>query len=641
MSVRKQWKQAIFSTFIIWTLLAGSLPVKAQDIVTSEDISGGSSVFVFRQSRKAAQTKAAFRNNSVSRTDAQRREMRRKLFVQANTVAKTQRTRTKPVDPNTVAVNKTPRNNGGRKINQPARVSDEQNSLMAAGAAETYLDRNDFDKAVEDFKVALEFNPKNTNAKLGLSEAYTRQADDASEKNSPAAAIPLYLQAVQLNDKNAAAYAGLGDAYDAAKDGDKALTNYEKAISLNPNLTEIYAPLGILYYQKGEIAQADNYLSKASAANADDADARYYLGLVRFKQNNNDEAISALNQTVKVRPDSAEAHYYLGATYDRLDNRKPDAIAEYNKAVAINPNYVEAWFDMGVANYNQGNYEAAADDYNKVIKLKNDYGQAYYNLAETYRRLAMNSTVPATRAENFALANSKYEIAALTIKNDADLYSNWAYCLAHVAKFNLAIEKLNIAVSINPDAADYTNLGWAYYNAAQLDTRVKKDDAAAKSKLQLGKIALQKATELNPKYRAAFLNLGVTSTDLGDFQGAVAALKVAVELKEDWIPANNELGLAYRQLNDLENAVRYFKRATQLDDNFAPGWYNLGEAEYRRGNIKEAKKAQEKLKKLNAGGLSRDLDLIIKGAVLTNPANDVKNKVQQKNPINKLPKLPF
>ncbi|MGI9035949.1 MAG: tetratricopeptide repeat protein [Pyrinomonadaceae bacterium] len=352
MSFRKQWKQAVFSAFIIWTMFVGSLPVRAQDIVTSEDISGGSSVFVFRQSRKAAQTKSAFRNNSISRSDAQRREMRRKLLAQSNAVANRQRTRAKQVDPNTVAINKPPKTSGGRKTSQPPRVSDEQNSLMAAGEAETYLDRNDFDKAIEDFKVALDFNPKNTTAKLGLSEAYARQADDTAEKVSPDAAIPLYQQAIGLNDKNAAAYAGLGDAYDAVKDNDKALSNYEKAIALNPNLTEIYSPLGILNYQKGEIAQADNYLTKAAAANPNDADARYYLGLVRFKQNNNDQALAALNQTVKERPDFAEAHYYLGATLDRLDNRKAEAVAEYNKAVAVNPAYLEAWFDMGVADYN-------------------------------------------------------------------------------------------------------------------------------------------------------------------------------------------------------------------------------------------------------------------------------------------------
>lgn len=643
MNNQKRWQKVFLSAFIIWTILTNSLPAASQDIVTSEDISGGSSVFVFRQSRKAAQTKAAYRNSAVSRTTAQRSETRRKLAAQANVVAKTQRTRTKQVDPTLAAANKTPKNSGGKKTNgnQTKTITEAQSSALAAGAAETYLDRNDYDQAIGNFQTALEFDPKNQNAKLGLSEAYTRKADETIEKVAPESAIPLYQEAVKYNDKNAAAFAGLGEVYDSLGDNEKALANLEKANSLNAGLTEIYAPLGILYFQKGEIAQADTYLTKASAANPNDADARYYLGLVRFKQNNNDQALVALNQTVKERPDFAEAHYYLGATLDRLDNRKADAIAEYNKAVAVNPAYLEAWFDMGVANYNQGNYEAAADDYNKVIKLKNDYAQAYFNLAETYRQIAMNSNVPAIRAENFALANGKYEIAALSIKNDADLYSNWAFCLARVAKFNLAIEKLNMAVSLNPDAADYSNLGWAYYNAAQFDIRVKKDDAFAKSKLQLGKTALQKATALNPKFKAAFLNLGVTSTDLGDFQGAVNALKIAVELQDDWLPANNELGLAYRQLNDFDNAASQFKKVTKLDDNFAAGWYNLGEAEYRRGNIKEAKKAQEKLKQLKANNLANSLQILISGAVLQKSKSEIKNKIQQKNPLNKIPALPY
>ena len=643
MSLMKQRQKAFFSALLIWTIFFGSLPVRAQDIVTSEDISGGSSVFVFRQSRKAAQSKSNFRNTSASRSAAQKIDARRRLLAQANTIAKTQRTRSKQVDPSLIASVKTPKTGG----KTPPKNTAAQTSELLAGAAETYLDRNDFNSAIDYFNGALETNPKNVKAKLGLSEALTRKADETAEKVSAQKAIPIYLEAITNNDKNAAAYAGLGDAYDSTDEKDKALTNYQKAVALNPGLTEIYAPLGILYFQKGEIAQADTYLSKAPAT---DKDARYYLGLVRFKQNRNDEAIAALKQTTKDRPAAAEAHYYLGAAYDRLDNRKTEAVDEYKQAVQINPDYLEAWFDLGVANYNHENYQAAADAYNQAIRINNGYAPAYYNLAETYRQMAMNIPPPSLneaganrqkRAEYFALANGKYEIAALSIKNDADLYSNWAYCLAHVGKFNLAIDRLNSAVGISPDAADYTNLGWAYYNAAQVDARVKKDDTAAKAKLRLGKVALQKAVAMNPNYRAAYLNLGVTSTDLGEFQDAVSALKKAVELKEDWLPANNELGLAYRQLNDYENAVKYFKRATQLDDNFVAGWYNLGEVEYRRGNVSEAKKAQEKLKKLKAARLARDLDLIIKGAVLTNPANELKNKIQQNNPLNKIPKKPF
>jgi outer membrane protein assembly factor BamD (BamD/ComL family) len=72
---------------------------------------------------------------------------------------------------------------------------------------------------------------------------------------------------------------------------------------------------------------------------------------------------------------------------------------------------------------------------------------------------------------------------------------------------------------------------------------------------------------------------------------------------------------------------------TDIDKNFAAGFYNLGEAEYRRGNMKEAKKAQEKLKKLNPN-LANQLDIVVSGAVLTETKNQIQNRIPK-------PKLPF
>ncbi|MEK7725441.1 MAG: hypothetical protein AAB336_13895, partial [Acidobacteriota bacterium] len=55
-----QWFKAFFSALLLWSLLLNSIPVMAQgEMVTSEDISGGSSVFVFRRSSKAPQAKFA------------------------------------------------------------------------------------------------------------------------------------------------------------------------------------------------------------------------------------------------------------------------------------------------------------------------------------------------------------------------------------------------------------------------------------------------------------------------------------------------------------------------------------------------------------------------------------------------------
>jgi tetratricopeptide (TPR) repeat protein len=112
------------------------------------------------------------------------------------------------------------------------------------------------------------------------------------------------------------------------------------------------------------------------------------------------------------------------------------------------------------------------------------------------------------------------------------------------------------------------------------------------------------------------LNLGMTLTDLGDYQGSITVLKSAIDFQKNWIPAINELGIAYRKNGDLENAVKQFKKTVDLDDKFAPGHYNLAEAEYRRNNLKEAKKEYEKLKTLNRPDLVSTLELATNGGIL-------------------------
>ena len=651
MKKNKQWLKAAFSAFVIWTFLIGGVPVKAQDIVTSDDISGGSSVFVFRQGRKSAQVKAAFRRGGGGSLRSQQSGQAREKIREQAIFASAQRKRAPKIDPNSVAMNRqskgvgnrTRTNNGNKNVGAPVTAgSAKKESNALAGVGESFLDQKQFDEAILAFRQALEKNPKNESAKLGLSEAYTRKGDDLLDKSNADAAIVNYRQAISSNSQNAAAYAGIAQAYEDINASDKAIENYEKALALNPKLTEIYAPLGRLYFEKNEIAQADNYLGKAIAANPNDTSLQFYIGVVCYKQNQNEQAVAALKQAVAANANSAEGHYYLGAAYDRLD-RENEALAEYNQAVKINPNYLEAWFDMGVMNYNRGHYEEAVKDYKEALRIKNDYGQAHANLADTYRQMAIDTKAVDEATQNkkhqlFEQANGEYTLAAVFIKDDAELYSNWAFCLGRVEKWDNAIAQLNTAVSIKPAAADYSNIGWAYLNAALLDKQNNREDAA-KTKLETGKAALQKAVEMNPKLSGAFVNLGMTFTELGEFQSAVNALQTALNLRGDWWVLDHELGYAYRQLNDLASAVKFFKKTTELKSDYADGWYNLGEAQYRLGNKKEAKEAFEHLKKLDPR-LANRLDAIMKGAVLTNPKNKIENKIQEKNPVNKIPKVP-
>ena len=75
----------------------------AQDVITSDDFSGGASVFTFRESRKTKQKKAAVKSNYVaSRNQSQRKKSRTRIKTQIVSKAKP-RTRSKTVEPTVVA----------------------------------------------------------------------------------------------------------------------------------------------------------------------------------------------------------------------------------------------------------------------------------------------------------------------------------------------------------------------------------------------------------------------------------------------------------------------------------------------------------------------------------------------------------
>jgi tetratricopeptide (TPR) repeat protein len=600
--------KTVFSAIIIYSVTFSAVKVPAQDIVPSDDVFAGSSVFVFRQSRKKPQVKFSSRIGFVM-TNFEKSftlRSRRKFRSAANTGKRTVKAKNTP---SVLAKRRAAQRNAANKI----RLS---NTLTIR--AETFLQNNEFDKAVETFRLALKQNPKNTDAKDGLSEALTEKGIIAAGEKMDESAVPFFTEAIQINDQNALAYFNLGEIHEVNERNDKAIENYEKALQINPALTELYTPLGLLLLNSGEIAKAESYVQKAEQASLNDAQTYYLRGLLFYKQNKNNEALAAFQKFVALDPNNVSAHFYQALVFDRL-NQNQASIAAYQKTVEIQPTLVPAWFDLGVAYYNAEEYEKAADAYRKALALDPENAEARANLASAYRQM-----------ERYAEANGEYKIAAQKIKNDPDFFSEWGFCLGKVNEWSKAIERLRTAQDLSSDAIDYTNLGWAYYNAAKTAEKADKQ-AEADAQYEQGRATLQKAVELNPRLAAAQYNLGATLNALDDFQSAVNALTQAVDLKNDWVLAINELGVSYRRLKNFDPAVRQFKRAIDLDGKFAPALYNLSELEFARGNKKEARRIQARLKQINPE-LAQKLDDVISGKIL----NETKRRILQK-----IPRIPF
>ena len=398
----------MFGLAIVATVCAGL--VAAQDIVPVSDITGGTSVFVFRGASRAVAKKFV----SVSRTirsKSQRIESAKKVTNQYATLSKIapRRTRTQSIDPN------------DPRLKDIQRMPKEQASRLFAGVGEYYMDRNNYDQAIDIFRESLDLDKTNSISKSGLSEALSLKGNELLAKDSFPVARKFFEESLIYNPKNAPAFFGLAEVQTELGSLNEASTAYEEALSLDSDLTEIYVPLGILYYQAGvnadpndtaKIAKADTLLTKAVALDPKDAQAQYYLGLVRLSQSRDKEALTAFNAAKTLQPTMAEAFYNAAMASSRLNDNKA-AVQDFVQATTLKPNYFEAWFGLGSAYFELQDYPNAITAYERAKRLKNDDAAVVANLGDVYRQTG-----------DFDKAESNYNLAVLFFERQKDFATN-------------------------------------------------------------------------------------------------------------------------------------------------------------------------------------------------------------------------
>jgi len=605
--------------------------VAAQDIVSVSDITGGTSVFVFPGSSRAV-AKKFVSTTRARRSKSERLETAKRVTKQYSTLAKTEprRMRSTTVDPNDPRLKDIP------------RMSREEASKLFAGVGEYYMDRDDFDKAIDFFRESVQLNKDNASAASGLSEALALKGNHLLTQDAFPVARKFFEEALIYNNKNAPATFGLAEVLTELGNDQEAAENYEKALVLDKDLTEIFVPLGILYYQSSVsttnnasatdraryLAKADDFLTKARALNANDAETQYYYGLVRLAQNNDQEALTAFNRAKTLNPQSAEAFYYAGLANSRL-NKNKEAVADFEQAVALRDNYFEAHFGLGSAQFELNNWDAAIAAYEKAKRLRNDNAEVVANLGDAYRQKG-----------NFNQAESNYNLAGLFFERQKDFatnqelretasetYAKAGFAIAKQCELNIrtsvpckweaAVRALEKSAALTSKPVDNANLGWALHNAGRADIAAGRADVG-RQKMMRARDILKQAVDSNPKYlEGPLLNLGMVYTDLGDYQGAIDTFKKVIAKEPKWVFAINELGLAYYNAGNLKEAVAQFKKAIGRDNKYAAAYYNLGRAEFKNGNIGEANKAHAKLKTLGQAGatLANRLTVETGGAV--------------------------
>jgi tetratricopeptide (TPR) repeat protein len=136
-----------------------------------------------------------------------------------------------------------------------------------------------------------------------------------------------------------------------------------------------------------------------------DIGADYSLGVEDYP-----EAIRRHVEVVLKNPDDALAHYHLGFALGMVGDKKAE-VREYQRAEALGLSSWDLFLNLGLAQLENDDFDAATDSLRRAVLLGEDHPEAHFNLAlveerrgvladaelETLASLRLNSEQPDAR----------------------------------------------------------------------------------------------------------------------------------------------------------------------------------------------------------------------------------------------------
>lgn len=227
-----------------------------------------------------------------------------------------------------------------------------------------YARRKEYDKAIEacDFALAIDENDENIIAFKGYCHYDNEEYDKAVEL------FKLFLQ--HTSDKSVA-YQLIAEAYGRMENHEGAIENLLKAMELNDHSHDIYYQLGVNYYYTGDSESAVKYLYKAVECDDNDNEAHILLGELLLHKKEYAEAYKHL-QRVEINPvsDTISATALSDACIQmQYYDQAIEILKQLIEQEPYEPHYL---FDIILCHFQLNNYETAAQWVAQAEQIAND-----------------------------------------------------------------------------------------------------------------------------------------------------------------------------------------------------------------------------------------------------------------------------
>ncbi len=269
-----------------------------------------------------------------------------------------------------------------------------------------------------------------------------------------------------------------------------------------------------------------------------------------------------------------EKRFELAVQLKSIENRQhvqvmERAMKDFDEAVIADPNRYRSWMSRGIAQVENGKYDLAIADFTKVIKLKPDEANGWFNRAEAlYQR-----SDPA----NFAKATTNGDTPAET-SADEDLKQQRQGYQQAVADYDVVL-RLN-----SNDTQALTGRGHAKFALGDYEAALADYEQVIK---------------LVPENATAFVNRGDVHQRLGNWESTCADFETALSIKKTGVACQRAAWFKAtcpdQSFRDASQALSLIQQAIRLDGDTATNLDTLAAAEAAAGNFDVAKSTQQKV----------------------------------------------
>jgi tetratricopeptide (TPR) repeat protein len=265
--------------------------------------------------------------------------------------------------------------------------ADPTSAYLTSGLAELYAKTGRIRDAVVEAQDIIKRNPNNLEARRLLGRIYLRSLGDMQAGSGSESVLKLaieqYEQIIRLQPDSMDDHLLLGRLYRLNNDLQKAESEFKTAVKLQPDSEEAVTTLAYLYNELGDTARATQVLS--SVPNAERSAKLYSaLGYTYEQQKQYKNAVEAYRHAIELDRDNLDA--IRGLAQNLLNDGQTDAALEQYKVIAdANPEDAQTYVRIAEIYRKQGKFDLALDSLKKAGSMVQDSVEVPYNVASIYQ----------------------------------------------------------------------------------------------------------------------------------------------------------------------------------------------------------------------------------------------------------------